>query len=277
MLAVHTRALTLAMLMCSVFRAGAQIVQQAPKVSTITSGSTLAISIFRGGLTATVHAPTNPGLSPLASAALTWPQYPNASGYRVIRQVTTTLISGLYPYAVVTPTALAGSVTSYTATRLVPGTPLNFRVVALVNGSAVDTTAAVAVTVPAVSTGATLPDASVSQVWPAPTSYGFAIVLKRQCNAGMSGMILTWARNGAASQYRALLEPGNIVKVVTDTTAGVELPNGLLSTNAPYAAYVRPEFAVPDWPATGQTFIQPGVWVYFGTTTLPGFGALCHQ
>jgi hypothetical protein len=270
--------------------ASAQVVS-ASAAKTITAPNTissLAISAFRSGLKVAVHSAGNPGVSPLASVALTWPQYPLASGYRVVRQTQLLTISNTgtgqtsstsYAAAVtVTPTALSGSTTSYTVTGLPPTWSMEFRIIALVNGLAIDSTTNITTTIPdAYIWGDTLPDYASFKIWPAPTSYGFAIVLKHQCVATGSTLLGTWAKNPAASRYRAQLAPGNVPrngyqKLVTDTMVTFSASTGS-------AVYVRPEFIVRDWPAPGQSYYAPGNWVYFGSANLPTalVPSICRQ
>ncbi|HEX8944682.1 MAG TPA: hypothetical protein VF785_16200 [Gemmatimonadaceae bacterium] len=273
--------------------ASAQVVSSSTVTTTTTPTTinSLAISAFRSGLTMAVHSAGNPGVSPLASVTLTWPQYPLASGYRVVRQTqlltstsTSTGQTSSTSYAgavTVTPTALSGSTTSYTVVGLPPTWSMEFRVIALVSGLAVDSTANVTTTIPDdYISSDTMPDYASYKIWPAPTSYGFAIVLKHQCVGTGSTLLTTWAKNPAASRYRAEFEPGNSTqnaqaKLVTDTMATFSANTNLTG----YAAYVRPEFIVRDWPAPGQSYYSPGHWVYFGTANLPSglLPSICKQ
>jgi hypothetical protein len=155
---------------------------------------------------------------------------------------------------------------------------MEFRVIALVNGLAVDSTTNVTTTIPdAFISSDTLPDYASYKIWPAPTSYGFAIVLKHQCVGTGSTLLGTWAKNPAASRYRTQLAPGNVPqngyqKLVTDTMV-------TFSANVGSAVYVRPEFIVRDWPGPGQAYYSPGHWVYFGVANLPSglLPSICHQ
>ena len=97
-----------------------------------TTGSTLAIMTFRGGLKTSPLAIPNPGASPLASVGLTWPSYPNASGYRVLGAIMNSAGGPMTPFTILTGSDLGASVSGFTATRLPPGTSVGFRVVALV-------------------------------------------------------------------------------------------------------------------------------------------------
>jgi len=224
---------------------------------------TIAITSFT-----TVTAPANPGPSPLASATINWSTQVSAVGFRILRQV------GTSPYVSITPFPLVATARSFTANNLAPGAALHFRVVALLSNGTADTAAAASVTTPSVSISTdTLPPITFTMAmpFPPPSSYGFAIMLARQCVGSSSSLLAVWAKNPAATRYRIQVAPGNVPKngyskIVADTQ--VSLPM-LTSFSGSYLVYGRPEFAVKDWPASGQTYYQPGNWVYFGDAILP--------
>lgn len=241
---------------------------QSPTINTSTA--TLAVK----GL---AFAAPNPGPSPLTSVTLSWSAHANATGYRVLRQAPT-LVNGSWvygPYVVVG--APSASVTSYTVTGLPPALPIQFRIVSVLSNGATDTTVAVKVNTPSENIATdTLPGYTVltASPWPAPSSYGFAIMLKHACYTtfNATSITATWARNPAAARYRLSVAPGNgpsagYSKLVSDTIAN--LPMLYSGWSGGYEVYGRPEFAIPNWPASGQTYYQPGNWIHFGQQILP--------
>lgn len=234
------------------------------------------VQAFRSGLQVRTTAPVaTSGPNPLYGVVLTWPAYPGASGYQVLRQAVA--VSGAAFAPVVIP--VSGSATTYTVQNLPPFAndssswygSLQFRVVAMRLGQAADTTAVVRAPTPAyMIKGDDHRYMMTSNDWPPFTTPKFAGIGYRLCqDMGMS-LKLVWTRNPAATSYTVQLaqETSNGFsplppQSVTDTTITITPPAGA------YRAFVRPEFAVPNWPTSGQNFTVQGAWTFFGTSHTP--------
>lgn len=241
---------------------------------------------FRIGLQAS-GAPQLPtsGPTPLVSVTLSWPAYPGATSYQVLRQAVT---SGGAPYAAVLLPAipLHPAPTSATVSGIPPfpgvsapwGRDVQFRVVAIVSGHAVDTTGLVSVQLPLYHPQQN--SLVSSSLWPPPTTAPFAGVGARSCQIAGTTAKVVWARNPAAVSYTVDLvqhAAGYMslgTQTTTDTTASLTLPAGT------ELIMVRPEFSVPDWPTVGQTYALHGEWVYLGAAHSPapsGAAVPCSQ
>lgn len=234
-----------------------------------------AIQAFRTGARAAISPAPSSGRSPLATATLTWPAYPGATGYRVLRQARDD--AHTYPFVDVTPSPLAGSATSVTLQGLPPygesprigaqSATITFHVVALTATSS--DTATVQAILPQYTPDDENAVIPLSHAWPTPPG-GFGTVGAHSCASVAGKLLVTWAPNPAATGYQVKLlqhTPSYIplpVTSVADTTAQIALPSAV------YLVFVRPTFAVSNWPAAGQTLFVNGQWAWFGATRVGG-------
>lgn len=249
------------------------ITAQQPAISAVPLA---AIRAFRTGLHASISPVPTSGRSPLVTATLTWPAYPGATGYRVLRQARDD--AHTYPFVDVTPSPLAGSTTSVTLQGLPPwgesprtsaqSATITFHVVALTASGGSDT-ATVLATLPEYrpdDENAVIP---LSKAWPTPPG-GLGTVGAHSCLSLAGKLVVAWAPNPAASGYQVKLiqhTPSYIplpITSVSDTTFQGTLPSAV------YLVFVRPTFAVSNWPTAGQTFLVDGQWAWFGATRVGG-------
>ena len=263
--------------------ANSQIVTRSTILPATPVVSPAALMTFRAGLQASALPLVNPSPSPLADAAVSWHAYPGASGYQLVRQVRLSATDPWSTYVAAAPT-LPSTVASYTARGLAPGWLVQFRIVALVAGTARDTTNPVQIQTPAANLRTAFLPAIV--LTPLNTTYQLANVIPRRCMTGVvpgtiqGAMILAWARNPAAGEYSvgvvqttSATEPSLLpLIVVADTQATVGVP-----TYVGFArAYVRPDFLIPNWRGPGQTDTVAGQVTYFGSGN-PGPSAPCRE
>lgn len=287
--AVHRRTLLAAAALTIVWSVGAQAqapaqvktatVLKAPTVTKAPDIGTAAIDLagiraFKSGLTATTNPLPSTGPNPLASVTLSWPAYPHATGYQILRAAVA--VSG-QPFAFIPPSGSHDppTATSRTVIGLPPGSDLTgwngsvaFRVVAYANGTS-DTTNVARASLPSYDVSSDY--MSPTNNWPPSSAAPFAGVGYRKCMDTGSSIALAWSRNPDATSYTVQLaasQPNGTFSAlppqsVTDTTLSPTLGAGA------YRVYVRPEFTVPNWPSSGQTLTVHGAWTFLGTSHTP--------
>jgi len=282
-IALTTLAIAALVPACVVAQAPAQVktatVLKAPTVTKAPDIGTAAIDLaairaFKSGLTATTNPLPSSGPNPLASVTLSWPAYPHATGYHILRAA---VAASGQPFAFIPPPGSHDppTVTSRAIINLPPGSDLTgwngsvaFRVVAYANGTT-DTTNVARASLP--SYGVSNDYMSATNNWPPSSAAPFAGVGYRKCMDMGSSVALAWSRNPYATSYTVQLaasQPNGTFTAlppqsVTDTTLSPTLGAGA------YRVYVRPEFAVPNWPTSGQTLTVHGAWTFLGTSHTP--------